>query len=126
MMVRGNVILRDYTEEGLRDPAVLAMADRVGYRPDPDAVLPIGGQSALSRPTVEIRTRDGRVLRSTPNGVPGDPAHPVGWGLLEAKFRDCISFSAKPLDPAAADRVIELVHDLERLQDATEIVRHLA
>ena len=92
MMVRGNVTLRDYTEEGLRDPAVLAMADRVGYRADPDAVLPIGGQSALSRPTVEIRTRDGRVFSCTPDGVPGDPAHPVGWDLLEAKFRDCISF----------------------------------
>jgi 2-methylcitrate dehydratase PrpD len=65
MMVRGNVALRDYTEAGLRDPAVLAMADRVGYRADPDAVLPIGGQSALSRPTLEIRTRDGRVLCST-------------------------------------------------------------
>src|SRR3954453_18615119 len=60
MMVRGNVTLRD--------PAVLAMAARVGYRPTPDAVLPIGGQSALSRPTVEIRTRDGRVLHSTPDG----------------------------------------------------------
>jgi hypothetical protein len=102
------------------------MADRVEYRPEPDAVLPIGGQSALSRPTVEIRTRDGRVLRSTPDGVPGDPMHPVSWDLLEAKFRDCISFSAKPLDTAAADRVLGLVHDLERLQDATEIVRHLA
>jgi len=46
--------------------------------------------------------------------------------VLEAKFRDCTSFSAKPLDTAAADRVIELVHDLERLQDASEIARHLA
>jgi hypothetical protein len=46
--------------------------------------------------------------------------------LLEAKFRDCISFSVRPLDPAAADRTIELVHNLERLQDTTEIMRHLA
>src|SRR6185437_5930782 len=120
------VELRDYTEEGLRDPAVLGMADRVGYRPEPGTVLPIGGQSALSRPTVEIRTRDGRVLRSTPDGVPGDPAHPVSWDLLEAKFRDCLSFSAKPLDTAAAGRIVKLVHDLERVQDATKIMRHLA
>ena len=46
--------------------------------------------------------------------------------MLEAKFRDCISFLAKPLDTAAADRIIELVHDLERLQDASEITRYLA
>jgi 2-methylcitrate dehydratase PrpD len=122
MMVRGNVTLRDYTEAGLRDPAVLAMADRVGYRTDPDAVLPIGGQSALSRPTVEIRTRDGRVYSCTPNGVPGDPAHPVGWDLLEAKFQDCISFAHRPLIPGGVERIIELVHNLDRLDDVTGIV----
>jgi 2-methylcitrate dehydratase PrpD len=125
MMVRGNVTLRDYTEEGLRDPAVLAMADRVGYRADPDAALPIGGQSALSRPTVEIRTRDGRVLSCTPEGVPGDPAHPVGWDLLEAKFRDCVSFANRPLIPGAVERMIELAHDLDRLEDTSEILNLL-
>jgi 2-methylcitrate dehydratase PrpD len=92
MMVRGNVTLRDYPDEGLRDPAVLAMADRVGYRADLGTTLPIGGQSALSRPTVEICTREGRVFSCTPDGVPGDPAHPVGWDLLEAK-----SGTASPL-----------------------------
>ena len=122
MMVRGNVTLRDYTAEGLRDPAVLAMADRVGYRADPDAALPIGGQSALSRPTVEIRTRDGRVLSCTPEGVPGDPTHPVAWDLLEAKFRDCISFSRRPLVQGGADRIIELVQNLDCLDDVTEII----
>ena len=125
MMVRGNVRLRDYTEEGLRDPAVLAMADRVCYRADPVAALPIGGQSALSRPTVEIRTRDGRVLSCTPDGVPGDPKHPVRWDLLEGKFRDCVSFAHRPLLPGGVDRVIELVHDLDRLEDATEILNLL-
>lgn len=123
MLVRGNVTLRDYTEEGLRDPAVLAMADRVGYRADPDAALPIGGQSALSRPTVEIRTRDGRVFRCTPDGVPGDPAHPVGWDLLEAKFRDCVSFARRPAVRSGVERVIEMAHNLDCLDDASELLR---
>lgn len=122
MMVRGNVTLRDYTDEGLRDTTVLAMADRVGYRADPDASLPIGGQSALSRPTIEIHTRDGRQFSCTPDGVPGDPAHPVGWDLLEAKFRDCVSFAHRPLIPGGVERMIELVHDLDRLNDAAEIL----
>jgi 2-methylcitrate dehydratase PrpD len=122
MMVRGNVTLLDYTEEGLRDPTVLAMADRVGYRADPDATLPIGGQSALSRPTIEIRTREGRIFSCTPDGVPGDPAHPVGWDLLEAKFRDCVSFAHRPLIQGGAERMIELVHQLDCLEDATEII----
>src|SRR5690606_37895697 len=61
MMVKGNVTLRDYTEDGLRDPEVLAMADKVSYRLDPAAELPIGGYSSLSLPTVEIRTRAGKL-----------------------------------------------------------------
>jgi 2-methylcitrate dehydratase PrpD len=125
MMVRGNVTLRDYTEEGLRDPVVLAMADRVGYCADPGAALPIGGQSALSRPTVEIRTRDGRMFSCTPDGVPGDPMHPVTWDQLEAKFRDCVSFAHRSLIPGGIERMIELVHDLDRLEDATEVLKVL-
>jgi 2-methylcitrate dehydratase PrpD len=126
MMAKGNVTLRDYTEEGLRDPAVLAMADKVSYRVDPDAALPVGGHSALSRPMVEIRTHDGRVFSCTADGVPGDPRHPVSDDLLEAKFRDCVSFSATPLTPQNVQKSIHAIRNLENLQDVTEIVRLLA
>jgi 2-methylcitrate dehydratase PrpD len=125
MMVKGNVTLRDYTEEGLRDPAVLAMADKVNYRLDPGSALPVGGHSALSRPTVEIRTARGETYRCRPDGVPGDPRHPVDDALLEAKFRDCVSFSATTIPAANVDRAIALVRDLEHLDDATAIIREL-
>ena len=125
MMVKGNVTLRDYTDEGLRDPIVLAMADRVSYRLAADNRLPVGGHSALSRPTVEIRTRDGRVHSNTPDGVPGDPHHPVSDELLEAKFRDCASFSARNIPAQNIDRAIEFVRNLEDVTDATELVRLL-
>lgn len=125
MMVKGNVTLRDYTDEGLRDPQVLAMADRVSYRLDPTAELPIGGYSSLSRPTVEIVMKDGRSFSCRPDGVPGDPDHPVSDELLEAKFRDCVSFSARPIPGENVARAIALVRDLENLADVTEIVRLL-
>jgi 2-methylcitrate dehydratase PrpD len=124
-MVRGNVTLRDYTDEGLRDPAVLAMADRIVYRPDPSAALPSGGDSGRSRPRVEIRLQDGRVVARTAPGVPGDPKNPVGRDVLEAKFRDCVAFAARPLAPARVERALALMADLEKLSDATEIVRLL-
>ena len=117
--------LRDYTDEGLRDPEVLAMADRVTYRLDPAAELPVGGYSSLSRPTVEIRTKDGRTLSCRPEGVPGDPNHPVSDELLEAKFRDCVSFSARPVPQANVDAAVEMIRDLERVEDVTRIIRLL-
>ncbi len=125
MMCKGNVTLRDYTEDGLRDPAVLAMADRVWYRHDADDTLPVGGHSALSRPTVEIRMKNGRTHACKADGVPGDASHPVSDALLEAKFRDCVSFSARPIPAKNVDRAIELIHNLESMPDATEIVRLL-
>lgn len=126
MMVKGNVTLHDYTDEGLRDPAVLAMADRVSYRVDPDAVLPVGGNSTVSRPTVEIRLKDGRLLSRCVDGVPGDPRNPVGRDMLEAKFRDCVSFAAKPLAARNVDAAVALIRDLENVADVSEIVRLLA
>jgi 2-methylcitrate dehydratase PrpD len=125
MMVKGNVTLRDYTDEGLRDPAVLAMADRVSYRIDPDAKLPVGGYSSLSRPTVEVLMKNGARYSCTPDGVPGDPDHPVSDALLEAKFRDCVSFSALDIPDENVERAIALIRDLEHLDDVTTILRLL-
>jgi 2-methylcitrate dehydratase PrpD len=126
MMTHGDVRLSHYTEAALRDPAVLAMADRVSWHADPHAELPVGGESALSRPTVEIRLRDGRTLSRKADGVPGDPRHPVSQAQLEAKFRDCLSFAAKPVSQLNIERAIALIGDLENLDDAAEIVRVLS
>ncbi|NBR28686.1 MAG: hypothetical protein EBT83_09800 [Betaproteobacteria bacterium] len=125
MMTHGNVQLRDYTDAALRDPAVLAMADRVSWRADPGAAVPVGGESALSRPTVEIRLRDGRVLSRKADGVPGDPRHPIAQAQLEAKFRDCVSFAARPLAGQNIDRAVAMINALESLDDAADIVRAL-
>jgi len=122
MMLKGNVTLADYTDAALRDPAVLAMADKVSYRADPDAQLPVGGYSSLSRPAVEIVLHDGTAYRMQPVGVPGDPDHPVSWDVLEAKFRDCVQFSAMPALPAHVDTAVAMIRDLENVDDAAKIV----
>jgi len=126
MMAKGNVTLRDYTEEGLRDPAVLAMADRVSYRPGTQPLTGKGGSQDVSKTSVEIVTRDGRRFEHRSTSVPGDPKNPVSWERLEAKFRDCVSFSAKPVSRNAADRAIEMIRKLDAAPDATAIVGLLA
>ncbi|MBI3918912.1 MAG: MmgE/PrpD family protein, partial [Betaproteobacteria bacterium] len=126
MMAKGNVTLHDYTEEGLRDPRVLAMADRVGYRPAAEAPAGRGGSADVSKTSVEIVTKDGRVLSHRPDGVPGDPKYPVGWERLEAKFRDCVSFSARPVAAGNVDRAAAMIRNLENIPDATQVVGLLA
>ena len=126
MMAKGNVTLHDYTEEGLRDPRVLAMADKVSYRPAAEPPAGRGGSADVSKTSVEIVTKDGRVLSHRPDGVPGDPKYPVGWERLEAKFRDCVSFSAKPVPARNVDRAAEMIRDLENISDARQVVGLLA
>jgi 2-methylcitrate dehydratase PrpD len=125
MMARGAVQLRDYTESGLRDPAVLAIADRIFYRDDGVPVTQRGGSSAAVLPGVEIRTKDGRTLWRKVESLPGDAENPVDWPAIEAKFRDCVSFSAKPVAASSIDGAIAAVKELEKLPDATEIIRLL-
>ena len=120
MMAKGNVTLRNYTAEGLRDPDVLAMADRVDYRASPRT------NDEETIPIVEVKTKDGRTMPCQPDSVPGDPKNPVSQDLLEAKFRDCVSFAAKPIAPASVERAIELIRNLENAPDAAEIVRLLS
>jgi 2-methylcitrate dehydratase PrpD len=125
-MVHGNVALKHFTDDALHDPAVLAMADRVSYREETGREVQFGGDSATSRPTVEIRTVDGRLLSHRPDGMPGDPRNPVSAELLEAKFRDCVSFAARRV---AADRVesaIDLMRKLDTVPDVREIIRLLS
>ena len=127
MRAKGNVTQRDYTEAGLKDAAVLAMADRVSYRPAPDEALPGVGASegAVGSTAVEIITRDGRRFSCKPEGVPGDARNPVGWPLLEEKFRDCLSFSAKPIRASDADRAIDMIRNLESVTRPAEIIELL-
>jgi 2-methylcitrate dehydratase PrpD len=126
MMAKGNVTLRDYTAAGLADAAVLAMADRISYRPAAEPAVGKGGSSDVSRTAVEIATKDGRRLEHRSTGVPGDPKNPVGWNALEAKFRDCVSFSARPVSAASVARTIALVRDLENAADGTAIIDSLS
>ena len=117
-MAKGNVTLRSFTDEGLQNPEVLAMAQKVRFQPlPPEENHPV--------PAIEIHTRDGRRLYERVKSIPGDPNNPASQDLLETKFRDCVSFSASPVSPGNADRVIEMVNNLEDVRDVGEIVRLL-
>ena len=127
MLSKGSVTLRDYTDAGLNDPAVLRMAERITYR-EGSTPSQKGGSSAASigTTTVEIRMRNGQVFACTPTSVPGDPSNPASAELLERKFRDCVSFSSSPLGARNIERAIALIERLETLPDVAEIITTLS
>ena len=75
----------------------------------------------VSRPTVEIRLKDGHLLSRKVEGVPGDPSHPITRDALELKFCDCVFSAAVSLAPKNIDAAIALINDLENVADVAEI-----
>jgi 2-methylcitrate dehydratase PrpD len=108
--VRRGVGVSDFSDEGLRSPEVLAVAQKV---------VPVADASLnwdLDLPTgrVEIVLRDGRRFARTGHGVPGNIEAPLTWQDLGRKFIDCasIAFSAP-----TAQRAREALHTAQHLED---------
>ena len=77
--------------------------------------------AAVARSTSTNITASSTAAMSA-SSVPGDAKHPVKQEYLESKFRDCLSFAAKPIPASNVERAIEMIRGLENLSDAAEIV----
>ncbi len=119
---KGKMGIADFSETALRDPEVLAMAEKVVPIRDPDQnwtfKLPDG--------RIEIVTRDGRVFERLGDKVPGSPEAPLTWDQISDKFSSCASVAAIPPSEAGIRTAQELVRKLESVGDATEILRVLS
>jgi 2-methylcitrate dehydratase PrpD len=102
ILVRGHLGLEDFTDAALADPTVRDMMTRVELIVDPAA----HGE----RQTVEIETRDGRVLRDRVENPRGHWDNPLSDAELRAKF---LALAGPALGSTAA-RAADLVGELER------------
>ena len=115
---RGQIRISDFSEAALKDPVVLALARKIV--PIEDSSLDWKGTIPDGR--MEIVTRDGRTLRRTGNQVPGSPEAPMTWEALTAKFNDCASVAAKPLQSNRIAKAVQLARTLESLGDVNQLI----
>ncbi|WP_198084594.1 MmgE/PrpD family protein [Variovorax sp. E3] len=120
-IVHGDVKASHFTESGLTDAAVLAAALKVV--PVDDSSMDWTGDMPNAR--VDIVTRDGRTLTGTGDGTPGSRDNPMGWTELSKKFAECASLAANAPSNKTILTVQEMVRSLEKLSDATELMRSL-
>src|SRR5712691_9848178 len=80
--VDGRVDLDTYAADRLGEGRVLALADRVTCRPDPDTTFPNGFPG-----WVRVRLTDGRVVEAREPDGRGGPARPLPAGAIVEKFR---------------------------------------
>ena len=95
--VRGRLTLAELEPDALADPAILALAARVGHSADPDSPFPRTYSGELA-----VRLRDGRTLRHREEVNRGAPDRPLLNADIVAKYR---ANAALSLSPAAAARI---------------------
>jgi 2-methylcitrate dehydratase PrpD len=103
-----------YAPRNLRNPAILALAERVRYYIDPDFPGPGRFKGA-----VRITLHDGRVIEETQEHNLGSPENPMTAAQLHAKFDENASGM---LSTSERSRLASEVDRLDQLDDASTIV----
>ena len=104
-----------YAARNLRNPAILALAQRVRYYIDPDFPGPGRFKGA-----VRLTLHDGRVIEETQEHNLGSPENPMTAAQLRAKFDENASGM---LSTSERSRLASEVDRLDQLDDASTIVQ---
>jgi 2-methylcitrate dehydratase PrpD len=111
VLVEGQAGVDGFSETRIRDPRILAVADRVDYVLDPTLPYP-----RRFTGHVRVELADGRVLEETQDAPRGGPAHPLAPEELQAKFR---ANAARVLPHAQVDTLCERLLAIDRAADVT-------
>lgn len=124
--LRGKVTIADFTAAGIKDADVLHLARKV--KPVFDASLAPAGRGWTGVPpgVVEVRTTTGQTHSLRVDVALGYGSNPMIRDHHLEKFKDCASYSAKPLSVTEVEKVIRMVDELEELDDVGEIMRILS
>lgn len=119
---RRRVTLSDLTLEGIKDPRVLEMTQKVNVKLDPGFNADKGEPPGM----VEIATTTGSSYSKRLEVGYGHHLNPISNADLIQKFRDCVSFSVRPVSKDAVDGIIEMIMKLERTDNVGRIVQSLS
>ena len=110
VLLRGNVTLGDFTEETIRDPKTIALAERVRYTPWP-AYSGRGGFPA----TVVLKLGGGRELTRE---ISGNLDNPMTEREIGEKFRR----NARVLGEARAEQLLSAINNVAEATSVPELM----
>ncbi|MEN6412708.1 MAG: MmgE/PrpD family protein [Veillonellales bacterium] len=120
-IAKKRAIVADFQPEFLQEQLVLEVANKV--IPEYDVKLDENLSGGIPAGRVDILMREGQTY-STRVDVPyGHYNNPVTTEALIEKFRDCVSYSIKPISQSSIDKGIDLILNLEKLKDIQEMIR---
>ncbi len=116
-LIAGTVGVDDFRPDMLNDPATHALARRFEIvaddNPDGNALLPV---------TVAVALKDGTTHETTVDVAYGNPAKPMSRAAHLAKFQRNWVSGATALDPAAGERLVAAIDDLEAVAEVRELI----
>jgi 2-methylcitrate dehydratase PrpD len=118
MITKRNLVIADFTPEALKDQFILDLAKKV--KPEYDQSL---FSTGIPPAVVDIKTRSGKTFSKRIENPYGHPKNPLSTEKLIEKFKDCVSYSVKPLDSSTVEKIIELITGLERVDDMNKVIR---
>jgi 2-methylcitrate dehydratase PrpD len=119
-LVKGKVTLEDFTPGAIQKKEILNVSSKVtGY------LVEEMSRHGVGPGKVTIIMQDGKEYSELVEHCLGSVERPMTFDDCAAKFKECSASSVKPLSVDQIDEVINLVGDLEKLPDATKVIKLL-
>jgi 2-methylcitrate dehydratase PrpD len=117
-LVKGKVTVDDFTDTAIKSPEILKIARKVSGKLAPEM-----NRHGVGPGGVTITLEDGKEYTDEVEHCLGSVERPMTFKDVTRKFRECAVCALKPLPTAKVEKMIELVDRLEKLADATEIIK---
>ena len=108
LLLYGKAGLTEFTDEVVNRPEVQEMIRRIDFGVDP--VAEAAGYNKMTT-IIEIKLQDGSVISGRADVAKGNPANPMSYDEVAAKFLDCAAFAKWPA--AKAKAIVGMVRTLE-------------
>ncbi len=119
-LVKGKVTQEDFTPSSIKNEAVLKVSAKVtGY------LVEEMSRHGVGPGKVTVYMKDGREYSELVEHCLGSVERPMTFDDCAAKFTECAASSVRPLSPDKIDEIIDLIGNLEKLPDATQIIKLL-
>ncbi|MHB8105311.1 MAG: MmgE/PrpD family protein [Dehalococcoidales bacterium] len=119
-LVKGKVTVDDFNEDSIKRAEILSVSNKVTGK-----LVPAMNRHGVGPGGVTIKMQDGSEYTDEVEHCLGSVARPMSFEDVTRKFRECAACALKPLPAAKVEKVIDMVSRLEKLADATEIIRLL-
>ena len=119
-IVRGASRLGHFRDQAIRDPAVLALVERVEVVADP--AMDARGHAAVD---LTVTTSDGRGLARGLDIPPGFPGNSLSDDDHRARFEQCLDYAEFTVPGPQARELVETIERLDDVADARALVRLL-